>query len=409
MVLMVLLVLLVTSLVGAQCAAVPQQAAPAPAEQEEAAGQEETVEKETVKLAFIGPLTGGNAAMGLGGRNSFELAVNEENENPENQYQYEVVVIDDECKPDVGVQAALKAASDSGVIAAASHYCSMVAISTADTFHQHGLPSMVWGAVLPDITYGNDYVEITRVNGTMALQNQVNAQFTYGNGYEQVSVIHDTSDYGRGHMEYFTEAFEELGGEILSIQGVTVDQTDFTAELTNIKAEDPDAIYFGGLTPLGVSIKSQMDKLGMNDIQFMGTSGIKNDSFNESLGEAAEGVVCFLEGAPTEKLPGGQEFLEKYDAAGYQESPEAYGPFAYVAAKLIIDAIEKVGPDRAAVAEELENNTESEDTIIGEVTFDDHGQNIVPLITGYVSQDGEWVPWDDSAYASGERSLIPPE
>jgi len=395
-----LIALVITGLLGAQC--VPIESG--------AGGSSGSVDsKETVKLAFVGPLTGGNAAMGMGGQHSFELAVKEENENAENKYKYEVEVIDDECKPDVGVQAALKAASDTDVVAAASHYCSMVAISTADTFHQHGLPSMVWGAVLPDITYGNDYVEITRVNGTMELQNLVNAEFTNDSGYKRVSILHDTSDYGRGHMEYFTEAFKELGGEILSVQGVTVDQTDFTAELTNIKAEAPDAIYFGGLTPLGVAIKNQMDKLGMDDTQFIGTSGIKNDSFNESLGEGAEGVVCFLEGAPTEKLPGGQDFLKKYETAGYQEPPEAYGPFAYVAAKLIIDAIEKVGPDRAKIAEELEKNTKDKDTIIGKVTFDEYGQNIVPLITGYVSQDGKWVPWDDSEYASGERSLIPPK
>ncbi len=380
-----LVTLVIISLLGAQCGG--------------AGG------KETVKLAFIGPLTGGNAAMGMGGRNSYELAVKEENENPDNKYTYEVVVIDDECKPDVGVQAALKASSDSDIVAAASHYCSMVAISTADTFHQHGLPSMVWGAVLPDITYGNDYVEITRVNGTMELQNLVNAEFCIEKGFKRISVLHDTSDYGRGHMEYFTEAFEEAGGEILSVQGITIDQTDLTAELTNIKAESPDAIYLGGLTPLGVAVKSQMGKLGMDNVQFIGTSGIKNASFNESLGAEAEGVVCFLEGAPTEKLPGGQEFLSKYEAAGYQEPPEAYGAFAYVAAKLTIDAIEKVGPDRAKVAEELEKNTRDKETIIGKVTFDDYGQNIVPLITGYVSQDGEWVPWDDSEYASGKRTL----
>jgi len=45
------------------------------------------------------------------------------------------------------------------------------------------------------------------------------------------------------------------------------------------------------------------------------------------------------------------------------------------------------------------------DSIIGKVTFDDHGQNIVPLITKYVVQDGKWVVWEDSEYASGKRTL----
>ena len=365
-------------------------------------------EKETVKISFIGPLTGGNAGPGLGGRNSFLLAIKQKNEDPNTKYNYEVVVIDDECKPDVGVQAALKAASDPEVIAGASHYCSMVAISTADTFHNQGMPSMVWGAVLPDITYGNDYVEVTRVNGTQINQNQVHAQMMWDRGYRTVSILHDTTDYGRGHLKYFSEAWEALGGEILSIQGVNVDQQDYTAELTKIKAENPDFIYFGGLTPSGIPIRKQMLKLGI-DAQFNGTSGIKNEAFNEALGPEAEGVLCFLEGAPIDELPGGQAFMEAYEAEGYEEPPEAYGPFAYVAGQLIVDAIEKVGPDRAKVAEELEKNTKDLDTIIGKVTFDEYGQNIVPLITPYVSQDGKWVSWNTSEYAGGERSLVPPK
>lgn len=359
--------------------------------------------KKTVKLAFIGPFTGGNAAMGLGGRNSFKLAIDEINANPDNKYFYEVVYIDDECKPDVGVQAALKAASDPEIIASASHYCSMVAVSTADTFHNLGLPSMVWGAVLPAITYGNDYVEVTRVNGTQIQQNKVNAQLMYDLGFRTVSVIHDTSDYGRGHYEYFSEAWTALGGEILSVQGVTVDQQDFTAELTKIKAEEPDFIYVGGLTPIGIPIRAQMVKLGI-EAHFDGTSGIKNQSFNDALGPDAEGVTCFVEGAPIAELPGGQKFLEAYEKAGFTEPPEAYGPFAYVAAQLIVAAIEKVGPDRVKVAEELAV-TKVDDTIIGPVEFDEAGQNIVPLITAFVSQDGQWVSWESSEYATGKRTL----
>ena len=36
---------------------------------------------------------------------------------------------------------------------------------------------MVWGAVLPDITYSHEYMEVTRVNGTMINQNNVAADF----------------------------------------------------------------------------------------------------------------------------------------------------------------------------------------------------------------------------------------
>ena len=50
-------------------------------------------------------------------------------------------------------------------------------------------------------------------------------------------------------------------------------------------------------------------------------------------------------------------------------------------------------------------NVKDRDTIVGKVTFDEHGQNTVPIITKYVVQDGKWVLWEDSEYASGKRKL----
>ena len=110
--------------------------------------------KEKVKIGFIGPLTGGNASMGLGGRNSFLLAVRQYNrgEFGPKKYEYEAVVEDDSCIPATGVRVATKMASNPAIIAGASHYCSMVGIATKPVFTQYKYPSMIWGAVLPAIT-----------------------------------------------------------------------------------------------------------------------------------------------------------------------------------------------------------------------------------------------------------------
>ncbi|WP_448191492.1 branched-chain amino acid ABC transporter substrate-binding protein [Azospirillum sp. sgz301742] len=360
--------------------------------------------KDTVTVAFIGPLTGGVAAVGLGGRNSADLAVKLRNADAKAKYSYQLTVLDDECKPNIGVQVATKAATDKAVIGGVTHYCSAVAIGTVDVYHQFGMPAIVWGAVLPDITYANDYKEIDRVNGTMINQNEVAAKFMTDKGFKKFAIIHDTTDYGKGHNEYFTKFAKQNGLQVLGAFGVTADQQDFTAELTQIKALNPEVIFFGGLTPIGVRIRSQMDKLGMGNVQFQGTSGIVSDAYIEGLGPLAEGTLAFREGAPVDKLPGGRFFVEKYQAAGYGEPPEAYGPFAFAAMNLLLDAIEKVGPDRRKVRDEL-RRTKDHDSIVGPITFDDHGQNTVAAITKYVSQDGKWVVWEDSEYAAGKRNL----
>jgi branched-chain amino acid transport system substrate-binding protein len=363
----------------------------------------QAVAKDKVKVGFIGPLTGGVSANGLGGRNSADLAVRLHNADPKSKYEYELVVLDDECKPNVAVQVATKMAADKEVIAAATHYCSATAIATVDVYHKFGLPVIVWGAVLPDITYRNKYAEVHRVNGTMINQNDANAELIWKLGYKTVAVIHDTTDYGKGHNEYFSKAYTKLGGKILGTFGVTADQQDFTAELTQIKALNPEVIYFGGLTPIGVRIRSQMDKLGIKAV-FDGTSGIVSDAFIQGAGPLAEGVLAFREGAPTEKLPGGKFFMENYNKQKYDQPPEAYGAFAYAAMDMIINSIEKVGPDRKKVIDDLAN-VKDRDSIVGKITFDDHGQNTVPVITKYVVQDGKFVEWDESEYASGKRKL----
>src|SRR4030088_3676638 len=289
--------------------------------------------KDRVKVGFIGPLTGGVSVNGIGGRNSAELAVKLRNADAKAKYEYELVVLDDECKPNVAVQVATKMAADKEIIAAATHYCSATAIATVDIYHKFSFPIIVWGAVLPDITYRTKYAEVHRVNGTMIDQNDANAELISKIGFKNVAVIHDTTDYGKGHNAYFSKFFAKLGGKIVGTFGVTADQQDFTAELTQIKALNPEVIYFGGLTPIGVRVRSQMDKLGSKAL-FDGTTGIKSDSYIQALGPLAEGSLCFIEGAPIEKLPGGKDFQEQYDKAGYKEPPEAYGAFAFQPRKL---------------------------------------------------------------------------
>src|SRR5207244_12505950 len=77
--------------------------------------------KDTVRIAFVGPLTGGNSAIGLGGRNSADLAVKLRNADAKARHQYELVVLDDECKPDTGVQVATQAGSDRGTVVGVTH------------------------------------------------------------------------------------------------------------------------------------------------------------------------------------------------------------------------------------------------------------------------------------------------
>lgn len=362
-----------------------------------------SVAKDTVRIAFIGPLTGGNSAAGLGGRNSAELAVTLHNANAGSKYNYELVTLDDECKPNVGIQVATKVASDKSIIAAIPHYCSAVGIATVDVYARFGLPVVIWGAILPAITYGNDYHEIHRVSGTMINEADLAAQFLTKQGYKKFAVVHDTTDFGKGQNKYFSEALAKTDGKIIATFPVNPDQQDLTAELTKIKELRPDIVFLGGLTPLGVRLRTQMERVGLAP-QFAAVSGIMTTGFIEGAGAVAEGAISFHNGMPIDKYPEGPQFLKDYEKAGFREDPDAYGPFSYAATNLVMDAIEAVGPDRDRVKDKLDG-TKGYKSLIGEINFDDHRQNLVSA-TPYVVQAGKWVYWEDSEYVTGKRKLV---
>lgn len=361
--------------------------------------------KETVKLAFVGPLTGGNAAAGVGGRNSAELAVRQHNARASSKYEFELVPLDDECKPSVGMQVATRIGADRSITAAVAHYCSAVAIETVDVYARFHLPIVIWGAILPAITYGNNHPEIHRVSGTMLDEARLAAKFLPDHGYGRIAVIHDTTDFGKGQNKFFSEALAGGRGKIVGTFPVGPDQQDLTAELTEMKALAPDLVFVEGLTPLGVRVRTQMARVGLN-AQLAGVSGIMTAGFLEGAGPAAEGTISFHNGSPIEKYPGGPDFLRAYGAAGFRESPDAYGPFAYAAAQLVMDAVDKVGPDRRKVTDEL-SRTKGFSSLIGEITFDDHRQNRVEA-NAYVVQGGRWVEWADSGRAAAGRKPAGP-
>jgi len=52
------------------------------------------------------------------------------------------------------------------------------------------------------------------------------------------------------------------------------------------------------------------------------------------------------------------------------------------------------------------NKTRDYESVVGRITFDDHRQNAVPVISKFVVQDGRWMVWEDSDYAKGKRALV---
>jgi len=359
--------------------------------------------EKTIKLGFIGPVTGGNALQGIGARNGFELAIRQVNEQGY-PYKVEAVALDDASDPSVGVSAALKLINDPDVVAAIGHWNSPVALATIHIFHSRKIPFIIWGAISPRIT-GFNYPEVTRVTPTLIAENKPLAAWVVKSlGLKRFSVVSDTSDYGRDNVDAFSAFISQNGGEVTSVDAAPVGTTDFRPILTKIKAAGPDAVYFGGVITEAGLVKKQMAELGLR-VPFIAISGIYDQKYIEiASADAAEGTVVDVPGV--KETPELKAFKEAYDKSAFNDPAGPYGKYAYDAAKILLATIQEHGiDDKVKLAQAI--RAIEYDGALGHTSLDDHGQTKLDVTVDFaVVQDGAWVNWNDSEYASGKRKLL---
>ncbi len=190
--------------------------------------------QEVVKIGFLAPLTGGNAALGIGLKNSAQLAVDKANASGKYKYKFELVAADDGGDPSTAVAAANKLIADKNILAVGGHFNSGCALATAPIFHKNGCALVVSAAIHPDIT-GKGYKEITRVMTHANVQNEYAGERAAKEwGVKTICLINDRTDYGKTNAGQFGDAAQKNGATILSEDGITVGQQDFSAVLTNI-------------------------------------------------------------------------------------------------------------------------------------------------------------------------------
>lgn len=346
--------------------------------------------QEVVKIGFLAPLTGGNSAIGIGMKNSAQLAVDQVNKSGKYPYKFELVVADDAGDPSTAVAAANKLIAAKGVVAVAGHFNSGCGLATTPVFHKAGMPMVVSGAIHPDIT-AKGFKEITRVITAADIQNKYAGELAAKEwGVKTIALINDRTDYGKTNADQFGKAAEANGAKVISVDGITVGQQDFSALLTKIKASNPDCIYFGGVATEAGLLKRQMASLNM-DCLFLSDSGIISETFNKIAGGDANGMIAFNIGKPLEELPGGKKFLDDYAAAKFAEPAENIGQFAYDSVGIIMQAVgESKATDRAKLIDAIRKI--KFDGVLGTTTFDEQGQTQNTLITTYISDNGKWVP-----------------
>ncbi len=358
------------------------------------------------KIAKIGvsaPLSGDLSALGLGIRNSVDLAIKQANAaNAIPGWTLEIQAEDDQASPDVGKNATTKLSSDDQVVGVVGPLNSSVAQSEIPVLQPAHIVQVSPANTNPGLTQGQDlanparpYDNYFRTCTTDAVQGPVAAQYLLGIGVKNVATIHDKKSYGQGLVEAFTKAFTAGGGTIVDAETINPEDKDFSAVITKVKAANPEAVYYGGEYPQAGPLSSQMKAATLN-VPLMGGDGIFDPSYIDLAGAASNGDLATSVGAPVDTLDSAKSFVAAYTAGGYKDPMGAYGAQSYDAANAIINALKvslanatDAKSARAATVTAMANVSFTGAT--GKVAFDKYGDTVTRVITVYKVTGGKWA------------------
>ncbi|MFJ3787353.1 branched-chain amino acid ABC transporter substrate-binding protein [Kitasatospora sp. NPDC090091] len=361
----------------------------------------------TVTIGVDAPLTGDLSALGLGIRNSVELAAkqaNEKNEVPGIKFQ--IKALDDTAKPAPGQQNATQLVADKDVLGVVGPLNSSVAQSMQQIFNDANLVQISPANTGVALSQGEKWASGTkarpfksyfRTSTTDAVQGPFAAQFLAKDAKKtKVFLIDDQKTYGAGLAATFKGEFTKQGGQIVGEEHVNPDDRDFAAVVTKVKSSGAEAVYYGGEYPAAGPLSLQLKEAGVS-IPLMGGDGIQSGDFIK-LNPKSQGDYATAVGLPVEQLPTAAKFIADYKSAGYKDAYETYGGYSYDSAWAIIQGVKAVvtanggklpSDARAKIVEAVQKV--SFEGVTGKVSFDEFGDTTNKQLTVYAVKDGKWA------------------
>lgn len=325
----------------------------------------------TLKIAILAPLSGDVATFGESTRDGAMMAIEEWNaDGGVLGKQIETIVEDSQCNAEAAVSAANKVIDQDGVKFIIGEVCSSASIPISEVAMAKGVLQISPTSTNPSVTvdeFGKTKGLIFRACFIDPFQGTVAAKFALDNlGAKTAAVLLDQgNDYVRGLAEYFRDAFEAGGGQVVVWETYTGEDQDFSAIVTKVKDAAPDILYLPDYYSTVNLIAAQAREKGVTAVM-MGGDGWDSPDLDTSV---VEGGYFTNHYSSEDPRPEVQDFVSKYQEK-YGAVPDALATLAYDATNILFLAMEEAGStDPAAVAKALEDM--SFDVVSGNISYDE--------------------------------------
>lgn len=330
------------------------------------AGQAQAQGQGPIKIGMQAGITGPAAADGNAAVAAVKIAVDRANAaGGIDGRPLELVVHDDQGKPDQAVPLANKMIGDDKVVAVISAGFSAPSRAAAPIFQKAKIPYVAAIAFAPEITKVGDYM--FRVTSVGEVQGRAGAMVV-GKilGKKKAVVLTIKTDFGKTLVAGFKEAAPKFGVEIVKEYEYGPGDRQFGPLIASIKADNPDVIYATGFYFTGGPLVSQIRAAGLT-VPIVGPESFSSQKFIEIAGQAAEGTVItnVIDWGTTKTEV--REFLTEFEKRTGGKA-EAVAAQAYAAATVLIEAIKAAkSSDPEKIRAALEKT--DVDTAIGRLSF----------------------------------------
>ncbi len=334
---------------------------------------------DVIKVGEFASLTGSEATFGQSSHQGTQMAVDDLNAaGGLLGKKIQLLTEDDQSQAGQPATVVRKLISRDGVVAILGEVASSKSLEAAPICQQNKIPMISPASTNPKVTEAGDY--IFRVCFIDPFQGTVMANFARKTlKLKMAAVLTDVkSDYSLGLAKFFKEGFIADGGKIVTEQNYSGGDKDFNAQLTAIKAENPDGIFVPGYyTEVGL-IALQARQLGIT-VPIFGGDGWESSSLVPIGGKALEGCYFSTHYSPEDTSPAVQAFVKRFRAQ-HQETPDAMAALGYDSAMILADAIKRAGStDGAKVAAALAA-TKDFAGITGKITIDTNRNASKPAV-----------------------------
>lgn len=315
-------------------------------------------ERDVIKIGALAESTGNNSSYGTAIINGMRLAVKEVNEKGVLGKKLELVVMDTKSSPAEAAKGMAYLVNDEKVSAVSGIFASASAVSASEVSEAAKIPFLVSGATNPSVTLNKDgsvKPYTFRTCFTDPFQGDVAARFAIDSlqAKRAVVFVDSSSDYSQGLAERFESYFKAKSGAIAGKFSYVQGSNDFQAELTKIKAQQPDVLYIPGYYEEVGRIVKQARSMGIT-CAILGGDGWDSPKLPEIATVKALNNTYFTNHfSPDADTAEVKDFVVKY-MKEYKQKPLACAVLGYDSIKLLAAAMESAGsPDAAKLADVL--------------------------------------------------------